>query len=93
MFCENTAGEILPPMAIYKAKLLYNGWVCGGPNCAIYGSTDSGWFGRRTFKWWFKELFVPNLNGDGPFAIIGDNLGSHFSEEVIELCSKKTYTL
>ena len=84
---------MLPPMVVYKAKFLYDGWVNGGRNGAIYDSTDSGWFDGRRFKRWFKELFVSNLNGDGPFATIGDNLGSHFSEEVMELCSKKTYAL
>ena len=80
-------------MIVYKAKFLYDGWVSGGRNGAIYDSTDSGRFDGRTFKRCFKELFLSNLNGDGPFAIIGDNLGSHFSEEVMELRSKKTYTL
>ena len=80
-------------MVVYKAKFLYDGWVSGGHNGAIYDSTDSGRFDGRTFKRCFKELFLSNLNGDGPFAIIGDNLGSHFSEEVMELRSKKTYTL
>ena len=80
-------------MIVHKAKFLQDGWVCGGPNGVIYDSTDSGWFDGQTLRWQFKELFVPNLNGDGPFATIADNLGSHFSEEVIELCSKKTYTL
>ena len=36
---------------------------------------DSGRFDRQTFKRLFKELFVPNLNIDGHFAIIGDNIG------------------
>ena len=91
MFCRNTAGEILPPMVVYKAKFLYDGWVSGGPTCVIYNSADSGWFDGRTFKRWFKELFVPNFNGDGPFAVIGNSLGSHFTEEFIGLCSKKTH--
>ena len=76
---------MLPPMVVYKAKFLYDGQVSGGPNGAIYDSTDSGWFDGQTFKQFFKEFFFPNLNGDGPLAIIDDNLGSHFSEEVIEL--------
>ena len=88
-FCRNIAGEILPLMIVYKAKFLYHGWVSGDPKGTIYDSTDSGWFDRWTFKWWFKELFVPNLNGGDPFANIGNNLGSHFNKEVIKLCSKR----
>ena len=83
--------EILPPMVVYKAMFLNDGWASAGLNGAIYHSPDSGCFDRRTFKQWFKELFVLNLNGT--FAIIGDNLGSHFREEFIELYSKKKHTL
>ena len=72
-------------MVVYKAKFVYNGWVNGSPKGSVSDCTDSGWFDGRTFKKQFKEVFVPNLKGDGPFAIIGDNLGSHFSEEVISL--------
>ena len=75
MFCGNATGVMLPPMVVYKAKFLYDGRVSCGPNGAIYDSTDSGWFDGQTFKRWSKELFVPNLNSDGPFAIIGDNIG------------------
>ena len=91
MFCRSAAREILPPMVVYKAMFLNDGWASADLNGAIYHSTDSGWFDGRTFKQWFKELFVLNLNG--AFAIIGDNLGSHFREEFIELYSKKKHTL
>ena len=86
MFCGNAAGELLPPMVIYKAKFFYDGWVNGGPKCSVFHCTDSGWFDGRTFKKWFMKVFVPNLKGDGPFAIIGGNLGFHFSDEVINIC-------
>ena len=36
LFSWNAAGEILPPMVVYKAKFLYDGWVSGSPNGAIY---------------------------------------------------------
>ena len=89
MFCGNAAGELLPPMMVCKAKFVYHGWVNGGPKGSALACTDSGWFDGRTFKKRFNEVFVPNLKVDGPFAIIGDNLGSHFSEEVINICLKR----
>ena len=48
---------MLPLMVVYKSKFLYDGWVSGGPNGAIYDSTDSGWFDGQTFKQFFKEFF------------------------------------
>ena len=89
MFCGNAAGELLPPMIVYKAKSVYDGWVNGGPKGSVFDCTDSGWFDGRTFKKWFMDVSVPNLKGDGPFAIIGDNLGSHFSDEVINICLQR----
>ena len=31
-----------------------------------------------------------SLKGDGLFAVIGDNLGSHFNQRVIQKCKEKT---
>ena len=63
-------------MVVYKAKFLYDGWVSGSPNGAIYDSTDSDWFDGRTFNCWFKELFLPNLNGDGSFCNYWSTFGT-----------------
>ena len=40
----------------------------------------------RTFEIWFFKLFVPAVTGRGKVALIGDNLGSHFSKAVIDKC-------
>ena len=56
----------------------------GGLVNAVCDSTKSSWFDDRTYKKWFFDIFVKNLEGDGSFALIGDNLGSYFSEEVIK---------
>ena len=50
IFCGNAAGELLPPMVVYKAKFVYNGWVNGSPKGSVSDCTDSGWFDGRTFK-------------------------------------------
>ena len=89
MFCENATGKLLPPMVVYKAKFIYDGWVNGGPKGLVFDCTDSGWFDGRTFKKWFMKVFVPNLKGDGLFTTIGDNLRFHFSDEVINICLER----
>ena len=89
IICRNAAGELLLPMVVYKAKFVHNGWVNGGPKGSVFDCTDSDWFDGCTFKKWFKKGFVPNLKGDGPFAIIGDKFRLHFSEEVINISLKR----
>ncbi|XP_065653068.1 uncharacterized protein LOC136080380 [Hydra vulgaris] len=85
MFAGNAVGEFLPPMVIYKAKNLYQGWTHGGPPRTVYDITTNGWFDGRTFTRWFMEIFLPiAILKTGTTLLIGDNLASHFSPEVIE---------
>ena len=85
MFCGSAAGEYMPPMVVYGAENLYSGWTENGPRGAVYDSTLSGWFDSRTFEFWFKNLFLPNIEqSSDPKVIIGDNLPSHFSPNVIQ---------
>ena len=86
MFSGNAAGEYLPTMVVYKnaSSTTYSNWADGGPTNAIYDATESGWFDTRTFCRWFFEIFLPHASKvDGPVAVIGDNLSSHFSLAVI----------
>ena len=43
----------------------------------------------RHLKNVFFDIFIKNLEGESPFGLIGDNLGSHFREEVINVCVEK----
>lgn len=88
MFCGNAAGLYLPPMVVYKCRTenVYEGWRTGGPAGALYESTQSGWFNMRCFGEWFFGVFLPHVQSvesDHAFALIGDNLPSHFSADVI----------
>ena len=84
MWCGNAAGEMLPPMIVYKAIHCYAGWTIGGPLGSHYTSTDSGWFDSRTFEEWFIKIFLPNVQGrPGAHFLLGDNLSSHFNGVVI----------
>ena len=90
MVCGSAAGELLPIYVVYKAENLYNNWIQSGPVMARYACTKSGWFEGKTFTDWFIKIFLPvaKRNQDTGTALIGDNLSSHFSEEVLRLCSK-----
>ena len=56
MFCGNAARTFLPAMRVYKAENLYEKWMLGGPNSAIYGVTKSGWFDSVQFERWFFDV-------------------------------------
>ena len=91
MFCGNAAGNYLAPMVVYKviSENLYSSWKLGGPPDTVYASTKSGWFDTSTFETWFFQIFLPHAKKlHGPKVLIGDNLGSHFSADVIKSCQQ-----
>ena len=90
MFCANVVGPFLPPMVVYKAKNLYPAWINGAPPGTKFGVTKSGWFEGQTFARWFFEVLLPQLKGDGLFTVIGDILGSHFNQRVIQKHKEKS---
>ena len=88
MFCGSAAGQLLPMYVVYKAKNVYQGWMERGPENARYSCTTSGWFDGETFTDWFRKVFIPVAKRKPTTALIGDNLSSHFSSEVLDLCEK-----
>lgn len=87
MFCGSPEGTYLLPMVVYRAQNVYGNWIEGGPRGTIYDCTKSGWFDSVTFEKWFFKIFLPNACAlSGPVALIGDNLGSHFSKAVVDAC-------
>ncbi len=77
MFCGSAAGEMLPPMIVYKAQNLYISWTERGPKGALYSCSKSGWFDSFQFQKWFFQLLLPRLKRrPGKKLLIGDNLAS-----------------
>jgi DDE superfamily endonuclease len=58
-----------------------------GPPGTRYNTSKSGWFYSCIFEDWFQNLALPTLKRQvGKKIIIGDNLSSHISDNVIRLC-------
>ncbi|CAK1601668.1 unnamed protein product [Parnassius mnemosyne] len=90
MFAGTASGVLLPPYVVYKAEHLYNTWTEGGPPNTVYNRSRSGWFDTTIFEDWFLKVIIPyveSFNGRGPVVVIGDNLSSHFSLDVIQKCT------
>lgn len=89
MFSGTADGNCLAPYIVYKAENLYNEWVLGGPDNARYNCTRSGWFDSGMFEDYFKTVVLGwAKNITGPKAMIGDNLSSHLSPDIINLCEE-----
>lgn len=86
MFCGSANGVLLPIYTVYRAENMWTTWAEGGPPGSRYNRTNHGWFDALTFCDWFKQLFLPHAKLlDGKKILIGDNLGSHFSPELVQL--------
>ena len=82
-------GELLPPYVVYKAHHLWSTWTEGGPSGTRYNRSKSGWFDSVIFDDWFFQLALPKLKRqEGKKVLIGDNLSSHMSVEVIKSCNE-----
>lgn len=91
MFALTATGVLLDPYVVFKGERLQDTWMMGGPLHTHYNVSKSGWFDSDTFVDWFKKVVVrfAERNAQGKeVALIGDNLASHMSLEVVTLCEK-----
>lgn len=87
MFAIAADGTRLPPYTVYKAKYLYEGWKEGGLPGSMYNRSSKGWFDSELFEDWFRTVALPYFRKlDGTKVIIGDNLQSHITINVIQEC-------
>lgn len=89
MFAATTDGQLLPPYVIYKSAHLYDTWTEGGPPGTRYNRSSSGWIDGQLFLEWYSKIIIPHCRRlNGKKVIIGDNLSSYLSSEVIKLSKK-----
>lgn len=90
MIAGTAAGELLPPYVIYKANNIYDTWSTGGPKGTRYNRTPSGWIDSNTFEDYIKSVVIPFFKDKpGRKILIGDNLSSHLSIDVIKICGEQ----
>ncbi|KAL0841447.1 hypothetical protein ABMA28_015129 [Loxostege sticticalis] len=90
MLAANAEGKLLPPYVVYKSTHLYDSWIQNGPAGTKYHRSSSGWFDGPIFVDWVKTMVIPYFEKiPGKKVLIGDNLSSHLSVEVITLCKEK----
>lgn len=90
MMAATANGDFLPPYVVYKASHLYDSWTIRGPHNARYNRSSSGWFDGGIFEDWVKTIVLPFMETkEGKKILIGDNLSSHLSIDIIKLCQEK----
>ena len=78
---------MMAPMVVYQALNIYTRWKERGPKGTAYACSKSGWFDSFLFRTWFFDCALPMLKKlDGKKVLLGDNLSSHISIEVIDAC-------
>lgn len=89
MFSETASGSLLPPYVVYKAEHLWNTWCERGPSGTRFGRSKSGWMDGQNFQEWFQTIVIPwAKRKEGRKTLIGDNLSSHISPQVIQQCEE-----
>ncbi|XP_050560611.1 uncharacterized protein LOC126912470 [Spodoptera frugiperda] len=87
MMAGTADGKMLPPYVVYKATHLYDSWVQHGPEGTRYNRSTSGWFDGTTFEDWVQNMVIPYFKDfPGRKCLIGDNLSSHLSADLIQTC-------
>jgi hypothetical protein len=75
----------------------YDTWAMGGPPGSVFTANKSGWFNMREFEIFFQKVFLKYIQDRIPKeeikVLIGDNLGSHLSQTVMELCREHNVRL
>lgn len=89
MFSATGCGQMLPPYVVYKATNMYDSWREGGPDGCRFNRTKSGWFDNYCFSDYIETIVLPFLRRlDGKKYMIGDNLASHLSLDIIKKCEE-----
>lgn len=91
MFAATAEGTMLDPYVVYKGDRLIGDWIEGGPINCHYNITKSGWFEGSSFCNWVETVVIPfyrRQSANEPKVIIGDNLPSHMSIEIVKLCEE-----
>ncbi|CAI6357713.1 unnamed protein product [Macrosiphum euphorbiae] len=90
MFCVDASGGMLPPYVVYKSLQMWEPWTLGGPDGCRYNRSPSGWFDQSIFEDWFQTIIIPHFRRlEGTKVVIGDNLASHISVNIVKLCKQQ----
>ena len=87
--CCNASGYYMPPFIVYKSKgRLYDKWMQGGPNNAVYTTSPSGWMEKDQFIQWLVKVFIPEtlkIPGSKHLLLL-DGHSSHVTLSAVEIC-------
>ena len=59
--CANAAGEVIPPMVIFKGERFNHEWSQGEIPNTLYCMSPQGWIDHELFVEWLRNLFYHQL--------------------------------
>ena len=81
-----SATQHYPPFVVFAGKNLYDVWMAGGPDGALYGTSENGWMDTNLFTNWFKQGFLKwTKDLPRPLLLVFDGHISHISLEVVNI--------
>lgn len=94
MFARTASGGLLPCDVVYKAEHFYNTWTENRPRGTRYNRSKSDWFDgvMNCFRNVALKYFQ-RFDKKKPKMLIGDNLASHVSINVINISKVKQHTI
>ena len=91
--CTGASGYSLPPMVIFKGKMLIGGWAENLmlPDDWQFQVSPNGWTSDEIGLCWLKKVFIPStsLRIKGKYRLlILDGYGSYLTLKFDEICSQ-----
>ena len=92
MATVSAAGDVLPPLVIFRGKYLTAGWkTTGGYPGIKIAITENGWMNSKTFYDWMVRFCV-NVT-QRPILLVYDGHSTHLTLIVITLARERNISL
>lgn len=88
----SAAGTYIPPLIIYKGKMVSEGILEGAPAGTVCAFTDTGYMQESIFRQYI-EHFIKSVPSARPLLLMLDGCGSHIDLISIESCVKNNVLL
>lgn len=76
LFSGSAAGELLPPLFVYKSKTIRESWLKGAPTGSAYACSPRGWVINPTMVAFLETIVAPyfrRVKNDLPKVLLIDN--------------------
>ena len=91
--CVSASGQCIPPMVIWKRKILRPELACGEVSGTVYGLSSKSWIDQELFHMWFARHFLLRAPCSRPLLLLLDGHSSHFCPDTIKYAAESQVIL